>query len=85
MTEKVTPMKRNMRGPKVVPICRCSFCQKPPEESDLLVASKVVGVYVCESCLLSALDTLMAHRPRYVELVRRSVAARGSPRNKRLA
>ncbi len=68
---------------KVVPIQRCSFCCYGPADCDLLIESRVPGVYLCQTCLLVALQTLFDSRPKYVDDVKRLVAQRrGLPRTR---
>lgn len=67
---------------KVVPIQRCGFCGcgSDHKDVDLLVASKLPGVYICQGCIAMAVGTLLDNRPKYKEPLRRLVAAkRGSP------
>ena len=50
---------------KVIPIMRCNFCNRGKDEIgvELLIASQLPGVYICDGCLATALTTLLRHRP----------------------
>ncbi len=56
---------RNTSRDKVIPIKRCSWCLTQVETVDLLVASKVPGVYICTSCVTATVTTVVRHRPAY--------------------
>lgn len=58
----------------ILPIVRCSFCSCAHEDSDLLVSASRVGVYICQSCILSSVDVLIRERPKYLAKLKRKFA-----------
>lgn len=62
---------------KVIPIQRCSFCSRPKDHADVdvLVASRLPGVHICQICVGESLHTIFKYKPqiwkKFSELVRR--------------
>ncbi len=66
---------------KVVPIVRCSFCGcgHDHEGVEVLLASKLPGVYICQGCVALSISTLVKHDPSHRAKLGKLLRTRVSP------